>query len=289
MLAFLLVAGLAISVGLVTVLNDGSEVPDVGETQSTTMVTAVAPANTTQAPSVIPDQNQTVAIGEDFAVASVVGLEIYEGSRMCSGGTGFAVLDGSYVVTNLHVIDGLRDNCDGDIIVKFISKGDQLPVRGFTASLIVQDSTADLALLKISPMQGVTKMLQPTSLQGNVGINEEITVIGFPAIAGDTITFSRGIVSGFTTSQGVRWIKTDAQISGGNSGGPAVNSRGEVVGVITQTTSSDDGRVVDCRIVEDTNGDGDLDDSDTCVPIGGSFSELSPSSRVDALIKRVQP
>jgi S1-C subfamily serine protease len=120
-------------------------------------------------------------------------------------------------------------------------------------------------------------------------VNDDLFIVGFPSIGGDSVTFSRGIVSGFIQEDGVRWIKTDAQISGGNSGGPAFNSKGELVGVPTRASASASNKVVDCRIVEDTNGDGRVNDRDACVPIGGSFTLLSPASAVQRLLDRVNP
>jgi S1-C subfamily serine protease len=67
-------------------------------------------------------------------------------------------------------------------------------------------------------------------------IGDRLTVVGFPTAGGLTnrpsVTVSDGIVSGFSGRYG---IKTDALIMGGNSGGAALNSKGELIGVPTLT------------------------------------------------------
>jgi uncharacterized protein YkwD len=115
-------------------------------------------------------------------------------------------------------------------------------------------------------------------------VGEDIFVIGFPSIGGSSITVSKGVVSGFTQDAGVTWIKTDASISGGNSGGAAVNSKGELIGVPTMASSGEDGKTVDCRPVVDTNKDGKVTDLDECKSIGGFLNLLSPTERATSLL-----
>ena len=60
---------------------------------------------------------------------------------------------------------------------------------------------------------------------------------GYPGLGGDTPTFTRGTVSGFLVDEVLGldrgWIKTDAEINRGNSGGMAINDRGELIGIPT--------------------------------------------------------
>jgi hypothetical protein len=110
-----------------------------------------------------------------------------------------------------------------------------------------------------------------------VGIGDEIRVLGYPGIGGDTITFTRGAVSGFTSDRSVgdrAWIKTDATIAGGNSGGLAVNEDGELIGVPSVVGSGSDSGFADCRVLEDTNGDNVVDDQDSCIPVGGFINGI---------------
>ncbi len=96
------------------------------------------------------------------------------------------------------------------------------------------------------------------------------------------------MVSGFTAERGLggrAWIKTDAGILAGNSGGLAVDGDGKLVGVPSIAGSgADSGEIVDCDLVADTNRDGIIDEVDTCVPTGGFINGLRPVGLALALI-----
>jgi putative serine protease PepD len=68
-------------------------------------------------------------------------------------------------------------------------------------------------------------------------IGDPIAILGFPGLGGDTPTFTRGTVSGFLPDNSIHqdfgWIKTDAEVNRGNSGGMAINANGELIGVPT--------------------------------------------------------
>lgn len=102
---------------------------------------------------------------------------------------------------------------------------------------------------------------------------EKIILVGYPLNAGESRRVSEGIFSGWGDNGfGVQWIYTDATISGGNSGGTAVNSEGLLIGVPTEGTFSD------CR-AGDTNSDGLIDESDQgCISLGGNYGILIPSN-----------
>jgi hypothetical protein len=95
-------------------------------------------------------------------------------------------------------------------------------------------------------------------------------------------------VSGFNPQQGIdyprAWIKTNTTISGGNSGGTGVDEEGLLIGVPTRAGSGAEGSLVDCRVVEDTNGDGRIDSRDSCIPIGGFLNSLRPINLAFPLI-----
>jgi hypothetical protein len=118
-------------------------------------------------------------------------------------------------------------------------------------------------------------------------IGDNIRVLGYPEIGGETITFTNGSVSGFTAQAGIgdrALIKTDATIAGGNSGGAAVNADGELIGIPTKARASESGPAVDCRPLADTNADGAVDASDNCVPIGGFLNGIRPINLALSLI-----
>lgn len=73
---------------------------------------------------------------------------------------------------------------------------------------------------------------------GSKGVRngDTVTILGFPKINGATVTLTRGTVAGFHEDELGNergWIKTDAEIGPGNSGGMAIDEAGELIGVPT--------------------------------------------------------
>src|SRR3954452_20467562 len=134
-----------------------------------------------------------------------------------SSGSGFAIGDGSIVVTNYHVVKGCSDI--------------RLPDVG-AATIFKSDQKADLALLKISkPLSTSLRLRTGRSIK----LGEEIVVIGYPlrGLLSSPPTVTTGIVSSLA---GIRDDRTEMQISApvqpGNSGGPVLDTSGNVVGIV---------------------------------------------------------
>ena len=131
----------------------------------------------------------------------------------------------------------------------------------------------------------------PIGNSDTVRFGDPVYVFGFPSIGGQTITFSAGSVSGFDTMEPIgnrAWIKTDAVIAGGNSGGLATNTRAELVGVPSRLGTSSATKFTDCRRLQDTNGDGKIDDKDSCIPLGGFINAIRPVNWALPMIAAVQ-
>ena len=138
------------------------------------------------------------------------------------------------IATNEHVVDGASE-----ITVK-LSDG-----KAQKATVVGQDKSTDIALLKIDTGGG---KLAPLKLadSGRVQIGDATFAIGNPFGLEDTLT--TGVISatqrritapdGFSIS-GV--LQTDAALNPGNSGGPLLNDRGEVIGINSQIESSSSG------------------------------------------------
>jgi len=69
------------------------------------------------------------------------------------------------------------------------------------------------------------------------------------------------------------------------SGGGAYNRDGKLIGIPTIAPARAGGVVVDCRVIQDSNGDGRADTSDHCVPVGGFISALRPSALARGLVR----
>jgi serine protease Do len=223
---------------------------------------------------------------------SIVEIIAYCANGSGAGGSGTVFIDGNHVLTNAHVLrpdsDGRSDGCTADDIeVRMISSIDRPTTITHRATIAATDERADLAILRVEPIGAGTVSLKPVRLGASPSAGDDLNIIGFPAIGGQTVTVSKGVVSGFVTIEGTRWIKTDASVSGGNSGGGAFARDGSLIGIPTQASRAEDGTIVDCRKIADTNDDGSIDDDDTCVPIGGFLNLLATMEEALALAKSI--
>ena len=140
-----------------------------------------------------------------------------------TGGSGFlsdlSILTGSrsaevVIITNHHVV---KDCLGGGEIL--VSQGD----RTAKARILDSDAKNDLAILEASGIAGGA--ITPST---DIQVGQWVMVSGFPQDIGQAVTF--GQVTGRDPADG--WITSDALVGPGNSGGPLVNSRGEVIGVV---------------------------------------------------------
>jgi S1-C subfamily serine protease len=141
-------------------------------------------------------------------------------------GSGFFVTGTGVVVTNAHVARG------EETLLALLSTGQQLE-----AKVVYIDPDLDIAIAKVDGPSGNNEYphLALTDATG-VRQGELVLAIGNP---GDAMLFSvtKGIVSAvgkFSNAGPGTWIQTDAPINPGSSGGPLLNSRGEVIGINTQ-------------------------------------------------------
>jgi S1-C subfamily serine protease len=250
---------------------------DTTSTSSTTTTSVVATGLPIDSGSLTED-----------TIRSVVQVVQVDARGPCGWGSGTVVGNESTVLTNYHVIEQTSDCPSPRLEIWTVSALDERPTPTHSAMVMVADEQADLAILRLAPISSSARSLRPVPLRTTASVGEEIFIIGFPNIGGSSITISKGIVSGFTKDSGVSWIKTDASVSGGNSGGAAVNGKGELIGVPTMASAGEDGEIVDCRPVTDTNRDGVIDRYDDCVPIGGFLNLLSPASRAEVLLAQAK-
>jgi serine protease Do len=153
------------------------------------------------------------------AVLTVRGNSLY--------GSGFIISSDGYVITNAHVMSG-----QPKVVTVMMADGQEIPadVVGFATGGL------DLALLKIN-RQGVKLPTVVLGRNKTVRIGDTVYAIGTPLGEPNSNTFTRGMVSAIR-NQG-EWIQHDASIHRGNSGGPLLNERGEVIGVNTEGAFAD--------------------------------------------------
>ena len=148
-----------------------------------------------------------------------------------SVGSGFLISADGYILTNHHVVDGAER-----ITVRLSDR------RELEARLVGGDPTYDVALLKVEG-KGLPVLRQGKSAALKPG--QWVVAIGSPLGLEQSVT--AGIVSAVgrtardTGQQYVPFIQTDVAINRGNSGGPLLNTSGEVVGINSQILSNSGG------------------------------------------------
>jgi hypothetical protein len=136
-----------------------------------------------------------------------------------------------HILTNAHVVQPCARSWPKAKLSVELSGGKKVQ-----AKLVGLDHLADIAVLEITDMAGLGAPL-PFADSAAVKTGEEVVAIGYPSFLqlGEEPTLSRGVVStpsrSFATIGG--GVQTDAAINHGNSGGPLLSMRGEVVGVNT--------------------------------------------------------
>ncbi|HJW46111.1 MAG TPA: Do family serine endopeptidase, partial [Lysobacter sp.] len=159
------------------------------------------------------------------------GPQMPDGPRGQAMGTGFLISNDGYVLTNHHVVEGADT-----VTVKLSDR------REFKAKVVGSDQQSDVAVLKIDATNlpalrlGDSARLKP---------GQWVVAIGSPFGLDQSVT--AGIVSAvgranpYADQRYVPFIQTDVAINRGNSGGPLLNTSGEVVGINSQIFSNSGG------------------------------------------------
>ena len=161
----------------------------------------------------VPEEERNITAYEKINPAIVsIDVDIDDGM---SSGTGCIITSDGYIITGSHVIEG------GKTISVTTGNG-----QTYKAQLISEmGKNKDLALLKISPKRPLQTIRLGNS--DNLKVGQKVLAIGNPF--GFTGTLTQGIISRIDYKRGR--IQTDAAINPGCSGGPLLNSSGEVIGI----------------------------------------------------------
>ena len=228
--------GGALAVGAVAALG--------GLDGGTTVVTETAAA---PSPGLAPRSGAAMTVHQIYerAASGVVRVNATNNSTSSSGtpspfgsqgvsalGSGFVVDKTGHIVTNYHVVEG------ADEVTVSFSNRDTVK-----AEIVGTDASSDLAVLRVQTAASALTPL-PLGNSDNVQVGDPVVAIGNPFGLDRTVT--SGIVSAlqrlitapnqFTIDH---VIQTDAPINHGNSGGPLISARGQVIGVNTQIETGD--------------------------------------------------
>jgi len=179
---------------------------------ATVMLISIVNAQPSFAENYTKDELNTINVYEDVSPSIVsVDVDIDDG---VSSGTGFIIDQGGTILTSGHVIEGHKK------IKITLSNGEK-----YDGQIINDTESGDFALLKIKPK----KNLPPIRLgdSSRVRVGQKVLAIGNPF--GFSRTLTEGIVSRVDKTKNK--IQTDAAINPGCSGGPLLNTEGEVIGI----------------------------------------------------------
>ena len=130
-------------------------------------------------------------------------------------GSAFVITEDGYVVTNSHVLSG----ADGVYVGTHAGREEFAPIVADAPDL-------DLALLKLA--DGGPHPFVDFGRSSALNLGDDLVILGYP-LRLDTLTVTRGVLS----ARHPGWLQTDATANPGNSGGPAFNEQGRVIGVVT--------------------------------------------------------
>jgi serine protease Do len=193
-----------------------------------TMVTMASASESRETPIVKAIERVRASVvnirGEKTVVLPVGQTTGADTNRRVNGmGTGVIIDERGYIVTNHHVVDGVRE------ILVTLADGER-----YVAKMVARDTETDLAIIKID----ATKKLPTIPLGTSSDLMAGETVIAVGNAYGYEHTVTRGIVSALHRAVQVSdaqfyddLIQTDASINPGNSGGPLLNIDGDMIGI----------------------------------------------------------
>lgn len=203
------------------------------------------------------DRLLTTALSAVLELASPAGQGDFAGS-------GVLVSPDGWLLTNAHVVQGFGSGALREVVASASLDDRQPPVELFRGAVVEFDTQRDLALVHLTsglygqplpegyrfpclPLggddaDGIARSAAasgsgaaPSAASGALAIGDPLWFVGYPTTGGagtrNSITATRGVVSGFERSPFGVWIKSDAEIASGNSGGAALDALGRLVGV----------------------------------------------------------
>ena len=162
-------------------------------------------------------------------------------------GSGTIISKLGFIMTNEHVISDDGTNCNDYIVILISESGDTDPIPKYLAKIVTENVQLDVAILEITGTYDGSSL--PRSFENmcigdseTIALGDELLIWGYPDVRVDSfdslgrIDLSQGFVSGFDAETNLSekaWVSLSSNISYGNSGGGAYNSKNELVGVPT--------------------------------------------------------
>jgi S1-C subfamily serine protease len=200
LVALLVVGGLVVALGALA--------PTAPKPVVLQAMTAVEPPRAPPPPSALAEPDAVARV-----IPAVVHVQVPHGV-----GTGVVVTPDGYILTNEHVVGQARS---AEVRLQ--------DGRTVTAAVERVDAKADLAVLRAPLSSAVAAQLADVR---SLRLGEPLLAIGYALNQRGDPSVTRGVFSALRDVRGFEHVQTDAAINGGNSGGPLISYRGEVVGIL---------------------------------------------------------
>lgn len=169
-------------------------------------------------------------------------------------GSGCILTSRGLMVTNYHVVTRPSGRIDEEVEVGVATDLASPSEELFSATLVDSSEELDLALYRIDRglygnalSEAYRFPWMETAVEDGVTLGMPISLLGYPTIGGSgskvSITYTRGIVSGFERTDFGTIIKTDGEINPGNSGGAALNDQYRLIGLPTSVIGEEAGQL----------------------------------------------
>ncbi len=199
----------------------------------------------TQEPPITDPKQGSISI-QKLSQSTIKLYTLDDDFNVVAMGSGTIVNKEGYILTNFHCVgeeDGLY-NSEGYVAIAITDDIKKNIQPQYIAQYRSGVQELDLAVVKIvadlnwNQVSAADLNLVPIKItdSDSVELGDDINILGYPGVGGETITFTAGRVSGFLDDNDdseIDWIKTDAVVNHGNSGGTAINAKGEMIGVPT--------------------------------------------------------
>ncbi|OGL78369.1 hypothetical protein A3E39_02610 [Candidatus Uhrbacteria bacterium RIFCSPHIGHO2_12_FULL_60_25] len=207
------------------------------------------------ASSVFVSLYSALAVTENEIFSAVQIIIFNADGKPITSGSGSIIDEDGNILTNHHVLEDAIENEGYYPMALLTTDPKKPPTVALTLKLIGYSKTFDLALVQFSKLQDksgnwvdFSDFVAKNKLYVNhvkldrfaedekIALGDTLQILGYPDAGGSSITYTKGIVSGFeqyqTASTSLPWlIKTDAKVNPGNSGGAAFDSDDNFIGV----------------------------------------------------------
>ena len=169
---------------------------------------------------------------------ATVHLIVSVNGRPRSSGTGFFAIERGYILTNAHVLGMLEEDAPTPSSIEVVLNSGEKDEKKISGQILGVDRDNDLAVLKAVGWIGSGSLPEPLKVKPAAGLRtlQKVWVFGFPFgdELGPEMRISSATVAALRKKKGtdlLSRVDVDGNMQPGNSGGPVVDARGDVVGV----------------------------------------------------------